>query len=111
MSATPEDHRCSKHADYLFENYVTDHSKFLPETWAEISEQGETYSNIICGYIYCLANGRGNYLENLLICIIYTSALLPYGSPLFRKNIRSFVLWIRSNINLPCLQHECKIFI
>ena len=26
-SATPEDHRCSKYADYLFENYVTPLSK------------------------------------------------------------------------------------
>ena len=26
MSALPEDHRCSKYADYLFENYETFHS-------------------------------------------------------------------------------------
>ena len=34
MSALPEDHCCSKHADYLFENYVTSHSHFPPEMWA-----------------------------------------------------------------------------
>ena len=91
MSAMPEDHRYSKYADYLFENYVNDHLKFPLETWAEITEQGETYSNIICGgYIDCMAKGRVHYLENLLICIIYKSALLPYGSPLFSKKYPLF---------------------
>ena len=28
------DHRYSNYADYLFENYVTSHSKFPPEMWA-----------------------------------------------------------------------------
>ena len=35
----------SKYADYLLENYVTQSSKFSPEIWAEIGEQGATYSN------------------------------------------------------------------
>ena len=36
MSATLEDHHCSKYAGYIFVNYVTPHSKFPPEMWAEI---------------------------------------------------------------------------
>ena len=45
MSATPEDHRCSKYADYLFENYVTSHSKFPPEMWAEIPSNNKRTNN------------------------------------------------------------------
>ena len=43
-----------------------------------------------------------------------SSALLPYVFPLFRKKISSFVLWIRSNINLSScrtLYHSATVLL
>ena len=45
MSAMPEDHHCSKYADYLSENYVTDHSKFPSEMRAEIPSNNKSTKN------------------------------------------------------------------
>ena len=41
----PEDPRCSKYADYLVENYVTDNSKFPPEMWAEVPSNNKRTNN------------------------------------------------------------------
>ena len=46
MSATPEDHSCSKYTDYLFENYVTPHSKFPPKMCAEIPSNTKITNNV-----------------------------------------------------------------
>ena len=35
MSDSPSDGRCTKFADYLTENYVTNDSRFPPKLWAE----------------------------------------------------------------------------
>ena len=45
MSSMPEDHHCSKYVDYLFENYVSPHSRFPPEMWAEIASNNKRTNN------------------------------------------------------------------
>lgn len=45
MSVMPEDPRCSKYADYLVENYVTDNSKFPSEMWAEVPSNNKRTNN------------------------------------------------------------------
>jgi hypothetical protein len=39
MSDSPSDGRCTKFADYLTENYVTNDSRFPPKLWAENHQQ------------------------------------------------------------------------
>ena len=46
MSATPEDHRCSKYADYLFENYAMPHLKFPPKMCAEIPSNSKRKNHV-----------------------------------------------------------------
>ena len=42
-----EDPRCSKYADYLVEDYVTDNSRFPPEMWAEVPLNNKRTNNSI----------------------------------------------------------------
>ena len=79
MSSTPEDHRCSKYADYLFENFM--YVKFPTEMWADITNNKRKFTHL---YEFSLP---GHYLENSLICMILNPLFSLYGLPLISYSV------------------------